>query len=962
GASVTIDSTGFALLLDIDVLDAFAEDFGSASVRIGPQRIRGAWASGETYFQGDVVTFGGNDYTAVRTHESANDNDPGDGTGMWRLGGGAAGSAGNPTVVTATGTGGITADSSMTSNINASPRFNSFSLFGAVGVATSGAHQDGTARATVGSFSQLSATTGDIRIRSAFVGKTEAHATGVAGAIVGVSITRADADHDPTVLTTVQGSASLTAGTGKTIEIAARHNYGTTDPINGNGALGSASNTAFGLVAGVAADVDATAAADVVTSVADGATFATTNGNVEVASYNRNESLAAVSSLAVGAVSIDAGTSTDAFANGRTSTNFDGSIGTTSTVGAGSLDVLAIAFTTSDASMKSGAGGAVTVAGGDAHAHTSPDLMLNFGTSSTTVNVSGNVTIRGNQVSDADARARGTSGGALNISDFNSSVTMNPDVTVELDDTNLVKAGGTITISAEHGGGGSQTSDGTVLSADNNGNYVTLTALGAEVPLAHQLSGGETVIYSGSCCSLQSGQAYNVIIRDGTSLYLGNTFNASSQVSTANDTITFSNEHNFFDGEKVYYLTNGGSQITGLTDGDRYSVNVIDEFTIKLLPDGQSEVSRNVSSVNGGTDVVTTTVNHGFADGLNVTYHAPGATTLFTSAMVDVASLGSAGPDFGSSFPLNSTDNNAIFAGQPNSSGTWDAHSYNTGDAVIYRNIDGDGIGLTDGVMYFVHRVSGSNFLITLHTSYCDAVGSAADSGCFLPDGGDGGSDPDDRPAGRNPVSLNAGTKTEFISEQRHSLTKAVNYTIPGLTDGATYLVDTTGLAANEFRLTTLGGVPIGISSSITKVDGRNPELGGTDFTVNLSFAGHRFAHEGINLTGTGTGTAHLRVDLTTALAGNDNGRFSGIGGAAALTFSEAGDQKSVASGSGAGGGAIDVRDVEAKATGTLDTNLNIKTGVALEASTIDVHTTSRLAMFATVDGIGGGFASFSGG
>ncbi|HZI45069.1 MAG TPA: hypothetical protein VFD53_07610, partial [Ilumatobacter sp.] len=114
--------------------------------------------------------------------------------------------------------------------------------------------------------------------------------------------------------------------------------------------------------------------------------------------------------------------------------------------------------------------------------------------------------------------------------------------------------------------------------------------------------------------------------------------------------------------------------------------------------------------------------------------------------------------------------------------------------------------------------------------------------------------------------------------------------------------------------------------------------------------------------TGTGTGTAHLRVDLTTALAGNDNGRFSGIGGAAALTFSEAGDQKSVASGSGAGGGAIDVRDVEATATGTLDTNLNIKTGVALEASTIDVHTTSRLGMFATVDGIGGGFASFSGG
>jgi hypothetical protein len=625
--------------------------------------------------------------------------------------------------------------------------------------------------------------------------------------------------------------------------------------------------------------------------------------------------------------------------------------------------VLAIAFTTSDASMKSGAGGAVTVAGGSAHAHTSPDLTLNFGTSSTVVNVSGNVTIRGNQVSDADSRARGTSGGALNISDFNSSVTMNPDVTVELDDTNLVKAGGTITISAEHGGGGSQTSDGTVLSADGTDNHVTFTALGSGVPLAHQLTGGETIVYSGSCCSLDGGQAYNVIFRDGTSLYLGNTFNAASQVSTADDTITFSREHNFADGQKVYYHTNGGGQIAGLTNGTRYSVNVIDEFTIKLLPDGQSENSRNVSSVNGSTEVVTTTTNHGFSDGLNVTYHAPAATTLFTNAMVDINSLGSAGPDFGSTLPLNSPNNNQIFVGQPNSSGTWSASTYVTGNAVIYRSLDGANIGLTNGAMYFVRVVpSSGGYLVTLHHSYCDAVGSAADSGCFLPDGGDAGSDPDPRPAGRNPIALNPGTKDATTIELRHTLTLAQHTWIPGLTDGATYLVDTTGLAANQFKLQTLGGTPIDISSSITKVGGRNPELGGTDFTVTLAFGGHRFAHEGIDLTGTGSGVAHLRVDLTTATAGNDNGRFSGIGGAATLTFSQAGDQKSVASGSGAGGGAIDVRKVEATATATVDTNLNIKGGVTLEADVIDVQTRSTLSLLATVDGKGGGFASFSGG
>ncbi|MDX2378988.1 MAG: hypothetical protein QNM02_04430, partial [Acidimicrobiia bacterium] len=290
-AAVTINSSGFGFVLDVDVLTALAEDNGSASVRIGPERIRGAWASGETYYQGDVVTFGLNNYTAARSHASVGGNAPNTGAGMWKLGGGVSGSSGNPTIVTATGSAGITADAAMNSSIVSSPRFNSFSLFGAVGVATAVAHQDGTARATVGSYTQLSAQTGDVRIRAAFTGRTEAHASGVAGAIVGVSITKADADHDPTVLTTVQGSASLTAGSGKTIEVASRHNYGVTDPINGNGAIGSASNTAFGLVAGVKADVDATAAADVVTSVASLSTFTAPNGNVEVASYNRNESL-----------------------------------------------------------------------------------------------------------------------------------------------------------------------------------------------------------------------------------------------------------------------------------------------------------------------------------------------------------------------------------------------------------------------------------------------------------------------------------------------------------------------------------------------------------------------------------------------------------------------------------------------------------------------------------------------
>jgi hypothetical protein len=178
-AQVTVNTTGFGLLLNVDVLDARAEDFGSSSVRIGPQRIRGNWGTGTTYYQGDVVTASnGKQYTAARTHVSASDTNPATtSTTFWKLGGGTAGSSGNPTQVTATGSAGITADATLRSikigtadeaGLFASPTFKGFSLFVAGGQAKAIARQDGTARATVGSYAQLTATKGNIHVLSEF--------------------------------------------------------------------------------------------------------------------------------------------------------------------------------------------------------------------------------------------------------------------------------------------------------------------------------------------------------------------------------------------------------------------------------------------------------------------------------------------------------------------------------------------------------------------------------------------------------------------------------------------------------------------------------------------------------------------------------------------------------------------------------------------------------------------------
>jgi hypothetical protein len=760
----------------------------------------------------------------------------------------------------------------------------------------------------------------------------------------------------------VAGSAG---NLGKKIEILARHNHTGTDDRDKTGAFASASNATFGLGAIISSDITANAAADVVTSVGSNSTFSALLGNIDVGAYNANVSNGATNSLAIGAVAVTKGVDVFANAKGRTTTNFDGKVGTVGTAGAGALDVVAVGFATSDAAMQSLSGGVVDIGGGSATATTSPDLTVNFGSPSQVVHVSGNLTITGNQASDADSRARGAGGGGITISDFDSTVSLTPDVTVNIDDTNRVIAGGTITIRAQHGGGANSVSDGTVHSVNGTDNYVEVTALGESQALDHQLSTGATIVYGGSCCSLSSGQAYNVIVRNPTSLYLGNNFNAGSQVSATNDTITFSQDHNFADGQVVYYYDNGTGTIGGLTNGVRYSVNVIDDRTIKLLPLGQSENSRNVSTVDGGSNVVTTTTDHNFGNGLNVVYHAPDPTLNFTNAMVDIGLTGTNAPNFGNSLPLNAPNNNYIYAGRPNpnvsdpnASNAWLAHSFSNGNAVIYRNLDGSNIGLGNGTMYFVHVVD--SYRITLHTSYCDAVGGAAGSSCALPDGGDPGNQTDARTAGRNPISLNPGTKNATNIEKRHTLTLAHKSWIPTLTDGTTYIVDTTGgLDADEFRLKTLGGSSVGLSTQITKIGGRNPELGGAlnNWTVNLSFSGHRFAHEGINLTSAGSGTDQLRIDLSSGTGG----KFSGIGGAATLTNSSAGDLESVASGSGATGGAIRVSDVTAVATATVDTNLNIKSGVSLEAENINIVTRSILNLTATVDGIGGGFASISG-
>ena len=235
---------------------------------------------------------------------------------------------------------------------------------------------------------------------------------------------------------------------------------------------------------------------------------------------------------------------------------------TSSTINvSGNLTVAGTATTTADASVSGLAAGLVKVATSKAFADATPSLTVNIGDiggGNAWISAGSTLSILGRQLTDADSKASGTGGGLVDVSSFQSHAKITPTVNVNINDTDTIYAGEKLEIISQHGPTVSAISDGTVLSADGSndldGNYLTLTAQGGTDPIQHLLTGGETVTYAGGCCGLQQSRPYTVIRRDEFSIHLGAQFDGA-QVDTATDTIDFGQfGHNFVTGDVVYYF------------------------------------------------------------------------------------------------------------------------------------------------------------------------------------------------------------------------------------------------------------------------------------------------------------------------------------------------------------------------------------------------------------------------
>ena len=716
-----------------------------------------------------------------------------------------------------------------------------------------------------------------------------------------------------------------------------------------NTASSHAQVVAIGLFAGAGASASANVTGDASTDANVGASALINSpaAVITVSSASGNLASAVAGSAAGGVIAVGDANPT-AEDDGETGVSFLGSVhgASASDPGAAGLTVQAIGTDASQATVDSGQGGAISVDTSTATATTNSTANGAFGNGSSIITVSGNIHFGVEDDVDADSSSHGDSGGLVKISSFHSHANMTSVVTLNVGGGAQITAGGSIDINATNNKPPDPISDGTFDASsqvDPGANTITFT-------FRHALETGDIVTYEDKGNSpiggLTNGAQYAVIVPTGNlfSIQLGSTF-SSALVDPATDTIAFgvhapgatvTATSNLHDGDHVFYITpSGSSTVGGLVSGTLYTVKVIDPETIKLID--PSETLHSASTVDPKADITggnTINESNNFADGDNVTYHAPGSAATFSSSDVDVDELTSPSPPHdvdNSGNPLNDSSANDIFFRSP--------PGFSSGEAVVYDSGGGAGIGLSNGGIYYVIKVDDN--VIQLAATYCDAVGTAGDPGTCPADQPDVlPPHPDLDPHPVTPIHLTPDKSTSGIGFAQ-SLTLVQNMPIPGLTDSGVYYV--VGATGSSFQVaTTQGGTPIGLGTS----------YGGFDLT-----GPNHFAVESVDLTSKGSGAQDLVIDITSASSGTQ--LMDGIGGPSHLVSAPSGDRITTASSSGSGGGIIDVGSSDATASDNETTNLTVNGGAVLNAGgNLSVTTNTLVNDTASGQNGGGGLVS----
>ena len=237
--------------------------------------------------------------------------------------------------------------------------------------------------------------------------------------------------------------------------------------------------------------------------------------------------------------------------------------------------------------------------------------------------------------------------------------------------------------------------------------------------------------------------------------------------------------------------------------------------------------------------------------------------------------------------------------------------------------------GLSNNTTYFV-ILTADGHMIQLAANYCRAVGiNKNGNGCQTPGPGPLGGN-DTLGGSVIPLTLTPIKNDSDYTSVTHTLTRASDFAIPQLTDGAGYYV--VGVGGGQFQVSgSFGGSPILVTD------------GGGD--------NHIFRREGRDLTSVGSGEQRLILQLT-ATSGTQ--QLKGIGGPTGATSSIDGSVS--ASAAGGGGGAINVSTAKAVASTAVTVSNAIGSGATISGANVNV-TTNGYALSKAIAGNAGGGA-----
>ncbi|MCG8559790.1 MAG: calcium-binding protein [Hyphomicrobiales bacterium] len=527
---------------------------------------------------------------------------------------------------------------------------------------------------------------------------------------------------------TVSPTVEAKIGAGAVLDSAGAIVVTSLHEISNDGAKARAQPHGGGIVAVSAGQAISRASAVVRASIGEGAEI-TADSNLTLQSAATNRANAEAKTIRVGAIAFG-NTEAYAIAEGATEAFVASSPANQTKISAKDVLIQSAASNFADTETVASGGGILSGRGAHSGSNVNAANRAFIGDGSI-VTASGSVTVGATETPEADAEAKGTGIGVIDVGasktetyvGYNVAFTTNSDGEVTAVYTKApatisayigtgaeVDAGLDISVSTHIGATAGSEFDDTidVGDVDTGTGGITIN----ENNNGHGLETGDSIVYDSggndglktddaTGTRLEHGREYNIVKLGDAELRLGNAFDASEATTNTNgdlvgidpdtDTIFFARSHNFESGDIVIYSNASNGSVAGLTDGNRYEVLVLDDLSIKLIDvDNRPAAAKAFTPESSlGADNKTLTIaGHGFTEGQAITYRAPGEISI-TPDLIDVTVVGETVDGETVFVPVTSGDAithddaaNNIFVGE---------HSFTTGDTIVYET-DGDAI------------------------------------------------------------------------------------------------------------------------------------------------------------------------------------------------------------------------------------------------------------------------------